>query len=70
MAEAKKNPRVLLWSEMAKALLLYNQLIREKRLARPKVSLSEEGSSILDEAIRQAFPEMCKMIEKELKKMG
>jgi hypothetical protein len=47
MAEAKKNPRVPLWSEMAKALLLYNQLIRVKRLARPKVSLSEEGQQHL-----------------------
>lgn len=66
--EAKKNPRVPLWSEMSKTLLLYNQLIRDKRLVRPKVSLSEEGSDILDEAIRKAFPEMCRVIEGELKK--
>lgn len=70
IAEAKKNPRVPLWSEVAKTLLLYNQLLRDKRLVRPKMSLSEEGSAILDNAVREAFPEMCELIEKELKKIG
>jgi hypothetical protein len=67
ITEAKNNPRVPLWSEMAKTLLLYNQIIRDKRTIRPKVSLSEEGSKILDEAMREAFPDMCKLIEKKLK---
>jgi hypothetical protein len=68
IARAKKNPRVPLWSEMTKTLLLYNKLIREKKLARPKMSLREEGSNILDEAVRHIFPEMCKLIEKKLNK--
>jgi hypothetical protein len=67
ITEAKKNPRVPLWSEMAKTLLLYNQIMRDKRTIRPRVSLSEVGSKILDDAMREAFPEMCKVIEKKLK---
>jgi hypothetical protein len=66
ITEARANPRVPLWTPLSKALLRYNQLMRYKRMKNPDMTISQEGSDLLEEIIRERFPEIIKVIEEEL----
>jgi hypothetical protein len=66
VAYAKANPRVPLWTPLSKALLRYNQLMRYKQMKNPDITISQEGSDLLEEIIRERFPELSKLIEEEL----
>ena len=66
ITDARANPRVPLWTPLSKALLRYNQLMRYKQMKNPDMTISQEGSDILEEIIRERFPELSNLIEEEL----
>ena len=66
ITEARANPRVPLWTPRSKALLRYNQLMRYKQMKNPDMTISQEGSDLLDEIIKEKFPELSNLIEKEV----
>ena len=66
ITDARANPRVPLWTPLSKALLRYNQLMRYKQMKNPDTTISQEGSNLLDEIIRERFPELSNLIEEEL----
>jgi hypothetical protein len=67
IAEAEANPRVPLWNPLSKALLRYNQLMRYKQMKNPDMTISQEGSDLLEEIIRERFPELSNLIEENLR---
>jgi hypothetical protein len=66
IVDARVNPRVPLWTPLSKALLRYNQLMRYKQMKNPDMTISQEGSKLLDEIIKERFPEISNLIEEEL----
>ena len=66
ITDAKSNPRVPLWTPLSKALLRYNQLMRYKQMKNPDITISQEGSDLLEEIIRERFPELSNLIEENL----
>ena len=66
IVDARTNPRVPLWTPLSKALLRYNQLMRYKQMKNPDMTISQEGSELLDEIIKERFPEISNLIEEEL----
>lgn len=66
IVDARANPRVPLWTPLSKALLRYNQLMRYKQMKNPDMTISQEGSELLDDIIKERFPEISNLIEKEL----
>ena len=66
ITDARANPRVPLWTSLSKALLRYNQLMRYKQMKNPDMTISQEGSDLLNEIIREKFPELSNLIEEEL----
>jgi hypothetical protein len=66
LVDAKTNPRVPLWTPLSKALLRYNQLMRYKQMKNPDMTISQEGSELLDEIIKERFPEISNLIEEGL----
>lgn len=55
--EVEKNPRISLWSPQAAACLRY----LKKTI--PEFSISKESSRILDNAIKEEYPEIWKLFE-------
>lgn len=70
ITEARANPRVPLWTPLSKALLRYNQLMRYKQMKNPDMTISQEGSDLLEEIIKERFPELFKLIKEELDNSG
>jgi hypothetical protein len=66
ITDARANPRVPLWTPLSKALLRYNQLMRYKQMKNPDMTISQEGSNLLEEIIRERFPKLSNLIEEEL----
>ncbi|MCS7119532.1 MAG: hypothetical protein RMH75_07085 [Archaeoglobaceae archaeon] len=56
--EASKNPRVVIWSPRASFIL------RVLRKTTPEFSISEEAAKILEEGIKEKYPDLWKAIEK------
>lgn len=52
-----KNPRITLWSIQSASVLRY------LRKTRPEFSISKEASLLIDEAIREKYPEIWKFFE-------
>jgi hypothetical protein len=57
--EADKNPRITLWSPISTAMLKY------LRKTIPEFSISEEASTLLEEAIVKKYPELYEGLKKE-----
>ncbi len=57
--EADKNPRITLWSPTSTAMLKY------LRKTIPEFSISEEASTLLEEAIVRKYPELFENLKKE-----
>lgn len=66
ITDARANPRVPLWTPLSKALLRYNQLMRYKQMKNPDMTISQEGSNLLEEIIRERFPKLSNLIEEDL----
>jgi hypothetical protein len=62
LADAKQNPRISLWSPRSAAVLRY------LRKTKPEFSISEEASLLLEEAIKERYPELLEQVEKALAK--
>jgi hypothetical protein len=62
LADAKQNPRISLWSPKSAAVLRY------LRKTKPEFSISEEAGRLLEEAIKERYPELLKQVEKALAK--
>jgi len=54
--EAGKNPRISAWSPMASAILRY------LRKTVPEFSISNEARNLLEEAVRDKYPDLWKKI--------
>lgn len=57
--EADKNPRITLWSPISTAMLKY------LRKTIPEFSISEEASTLLEEAITRKYPDLYEGLKKE-----
>lgn len=55
--EVEKNPRISLWSAKSAACLRY------LKKTTPEFSISNEASLILEEAIKEKYPEIWKLFE-------
>ncbi len=55
-----KNPRITLWSVHSSAVFRY------LRKTQPEFSISNEASSLIDEAVSQKYPEIWKLFEDEI----
>lgn len=62
MKEANENPRISLWSFKSAAVLKY------LRKTIPEFSMSDEASKLLEEAIKDKYPQIWEEMEKQLKK--
>ena len=62
LADAKQNPRISLWSPRSAAVLRY------LRKTKPEFSISEEASLLLEEAIKERYPDLLIQVEKALAK--
>ena len=62
LADAKQNPRISLWSPRSAAVLRY------LRKTKPEFSISEEAGLLLEEAIKERYPELLEQVEKALAK--
>lgn len=62
LADAKQNPRISLWSPRSAAVLRY------LRKTKPEFSISEEAGLLLEEAIKERYPELLEQMEKALAK--
>jgi len=60
MDDARKNPRITLWSPVASAVFRY------LRKTTPEFSMSDASSALLEAAIRAQYPELYAQIKKEL----
>lgn len=57
--EVEKNPRISLWSAKSAACLRY------LKKTTPEFSISNEASSILEEAIKNKYPEIWELFDEE-----
>lgn len=62
LADAKQNPRISLWSPKSAIVLRY------LRKTKPEFSISEEAGLLLEEAIKERYPELLEQVEKALAK--
>ena len=62
LVDAKQNPRITLWSPRSAAVLRY------LRKTKPEFSISEEAGLLLEEAIKERYPELLEQVEKALTK--
>jgi len=62
LADAKQNPRISLWSPRSAAVLRY------LRKTKPEFSISEEAGLLLEEAIKERYPDLLEQVEKALAK--
>ncbi len=62
LADAKQNPRISLWSPKSAVVLRY------LRKTKPEFSISEEAGLLLEEAIKERYPELLEQVEKALAK--
>lgn len=60
LEEIKKNPRISLWSAKAAAVLRY------LRKTEPEFSISNEASVLIENAIKDKYPEIWEMFEEHL----
>lgn len=60
--EAKMNPRISLWSLKSAALLKY------LRKTTPEFSISEEAARLLENAIREEYPDKYDYITKQIER--
>lgn len=60
LAEIKKNPRISLWSARSAAVLRY------LRKTEPEFSISSEASLLIEEAIKEKYPEIWELFEEHL----
>jgi len=59
--DAEKNPRITLWSKESAAILRY------LRKTTPEFSISREAAKVLEEALRNKYPRLWKLVEKSLR---
>lgn len=59
LIEVHKNPRISLWSARSAAVLRY------LKKTRPEFSISNEASQLIEEAVREQYPEIWALFEKE-----
>jgi histone H3/H4 len=59
--EAKKNPKISLWSPKASAAL------RFLKKTTPEFSISREAAKLLEEAVKSKYPEIWKAVEEAMK---
>lgn len=59
MAEVAKNPRISLWSAKSAAVLRY------LRKTKPAFSISKEASALIEEAVKDKYPDLWELFEGE-----
>lgn len=59
MHEVAKNPRISLWSAKSAAVLRY------LKNTKPAFSISKEASALIEEAVKDKYPELWKLFEEE-----
>lgn len=59
MSEVAKNPRISLWSAKSAAVLRY------LKNTKPAFSISKEASALIEEAVKDKYPELWKLFEEE-----
>ena len=59
MQEVAKNPRISLWSAKSAAVLRY------LKNTKPAFSISKEASALIEEAVKDKYPELWKLFEEE-----
>ena len=57
LADVRKNPRISLWSAKSAAVL------RFLRKTEPEFSISSEASLLIEEAVKEKYPEIWEMFE-------
>ena len=60
LADVKKNPRISFWSARTAAVL------RFLRKTEPEFSISSEASLLMEEAIKEKYPEIWEIFEEHL----
>lgn len=60
LADVKKNPRISFWSARTAAVL------RFLRKTEPEFSISSEASILMEEAIKEKYPEIWELFEEHL----
>lgn len=60
IAEIKKNPRISLWSAKSAAVLRY------LRKTEPEFSISSEASILIENAVKEKYPEIWKLFEEHI----
>jgi hypothetical protein len=61
IADARRNPRISLWSPPSAAVLRY------LRKTKPEFSISEEAGNLLEEGVRKKYPELYELVKREAK---
>lgn len=59
MAEVAKNPRISLWSAKSAAVLRY------LRKTKPAFSISKEASALIEDAVKEKYPDLWEVFEEE-----
>jgi len=59
LSDAKKNPRISLWSPRSATVLRY------LRKTKPEFSISEEAALLLEEAVMRKYPDLYERTKKE-----
>lgn len=59
MIEVRKNPRISLWSAKSAAVL------RLLKKTKPEFSISKEASALIEEAVKDKYPDLWDVIEDE-----
>jgi hypothetical protein len=60
LADVKKNPRISFWSAKTAAVL------RFLRKTEPEFSISSEASLLIEEAVKEKYPEIWELFEEHL----
>lgn len=60
LAEIKKNPRISLWSAKSAAVLRY------LRKTEPEFSISSEASLLIEQAVKEKYPEIWELFEEHI----
>jgi hypothetical protein len=59
MIEVRKNPRISLWSAKSAAVL------RLLKKTKPEFSISKEASALIEDAVKDKYPDLWDVIEDE-----
>ena len=59
MLEVGKNPRISLWSAKSAAVLRY------LKNTKPAFSISKEASALIEAAVKDKYPDLWELFEKE-----